>query len=219
LFNPPGVGSVGSAVIPAGQTETLYAMNANGGAPVRKWKYVVLGVANVGNGPIWVASQAATIEIAPPFVALQMERAAAEQGKGTDLFCKLQVQTPFEGSAKMELIGLPPKVTAPAVQVTKDTKEVAFKLTLDKASPPGVHKNLFCQLVLTHAGEPVVHNLGTSELRIDVPLAAKPTAPTPTTVAAKQAEPAKPAAPAKRLTHLEQLRLDQEEREKAAAKK
>src|SRR5581483_3001542 len=104
LWNPPGVGSVGSAVIPAGQSETLYAMNANGGAPVRKWKYVVLAVANVGNGPIWVASQPATIETAPPFVALQMERASAEQGKSTELFCKVQVQTPFEGSAKMELI-------------------------------------------------------------------------------------------------------------------
>ena len=29
LWNPPGVGSVGSAVIPAGQTETLYSMNSN----------------------------------------------------------------------------------------------------------------------------------------------------------------------------------------------
>jgi hypothetical protein len=219
LFNPPGVGSVGSAVIPAGKNETLYAMNANGGAPVRKWKYVVLGVANVGNGAIWVASQAANIEIAPPFVALQMERASAEQGKTTELFCKFQVQTPFEGSGKMELIGLPPKVTAPPIQVTKDTKEVAFKLTLDKASPPGVHKNLFCQLVFTHKGEPVVQNLGSSELRIDVPLAAKPAAPAPTQVAAKKPESTKAAAPAKRLSHLEQLRLDQEEREKAAAKK
>ena len=219
LFNPPGVGSVGSAVIPAGKTETLYAMNANGGAPVRKWKYVVLGVANVGNGPIWISSQPATIEIAPPFLAVQMERASAEQGKTTDLFCKLQVQTPFAGSAKMELIGLPPKVTASPVQITKDTKEVAFKLTLDKASPPGVHKNLFCQITPIQVGETVVHNLGSSELRIDVPLPAKPATPAPAAVAAKQPEPAKPAAPAKRLTHLEQLRLDQDEREKAAAAK
>jgi hypothetical protein len=218
LWNPPGVGSVGSAVIPAGQTETLYAMNANGGAPVRKWKYVVLAVANVGNGPIWVASQPATIEIAPPFVALQMERASAEQGKSTDLFCKVQVQTPFEGSAKMDLIGLPPKVTTQPVQITKDTKEVSFKLNLDKASPPGVHKNLFCQLTINKTGEPVVHNLGSSELRIDVPII-KAAAPAPAQVAAKQPEPAKAAAPAKRLSHLEQLRLDQEEREKAAAKK
>jgi hypothetical protein len=217
LWNPPGVGSVGSAVIPAGQTETLYAMNANGGAPVRKWKYVVLATANVGNGSIWVSSQAATIETAPPFVAVQMERASAEQGKSTDLFCKVQVQTPFEGSAKMELIGLPPKVTAAPVQITKDTKEVSFKLNLDKASPPGVHKNLFCQLVINKSGEPVVHNLGSSELRIDVPIPAKAAAPTQ--VAAKKPDPAKAAAPAKRLSHLEQLRLDQEEREKGAAKK
>ena len=51
LFNPPGVGSASSVTIPAGQNEVLFPINANGGAPVRKWKYVVLGVANVGNGP------------------------------------------------------------------------------------------------------------------------------------------------------------------------
>jgi len=216
LYNPPGVGSVGSAVIPAGQTETLYSMNANGGAPVRTWKYVVLGVATVGNGPIWVASQPANLEIAPPFVTVTMERAAAEQGKGVDLFCKMQVQKPFAGEAKVQLIGLPPKVAAPEVKVTKDSKEFAFKLTLDKASPVGVHKNLFCQLVLTHAGEPVVHNIGSSELRIDVPLPAKPAEAAKPATAAKQPEPPKAAAPAKRLTRLEQLRKEQEEREKAA---
>jgi hypothetical protein len=214
IFNPPGVGSTGSAVIPAGQTETLFALNANGGAPVRKWKYVVLGVANVGNGPVWVSSQLANLEIAPPYLGLTIERAAAEQGKATEMFCKVQPTTPFAGPAKVNLIGLPPRVTAPEVQITKDTKEFSFKLTIDKASPAGVHRNLFCQLVLMQNGEPVVHNLGSSELRIDVPLPPKPNAPAPAAAVAKTPEPAKPPTQ-KRLTRLEQLRLEQEEREKA----
>src|SRR5205814_9628645 len=142
--NPPGVGSVGGATIPDGQSECLFPLNANGGAPARKWKYVVWGVATVGNGPIWVSSQLATVEIAPPYLALNLERAMGEQGKTTTLFGKVQVTTPWEGPAKVRLIGLPAKVTAPEVDLTKDAKEIAFPLTLDPAAPAGQHKNLFC---------------------------------------------------------------------------
>jgi Bacterial pre-peptidase C-terminal domain len=213
IYNPPGVGSVGGVTIPDGQTECLFALNANGGAPVRKWKYVVWGVATVGNGPVWVSSQLATVEIAAPYLALQLERAMGEQGKTTTLFGKVRVGTPFPGTAKVKLIGLPPRVECPEVEITAESKELSFPLKLDPAAPAGSHKNLFCQVTVTQNGEPVVHNLGSSELRIDVPLAAKAAPPGN----APKAAPA-PAAE-KRLSRLEQLRKEQEEREKAAQKK
>ncbi|HEY1377371.1 MAG TPA: PPC domain-containing protein [Gemmataceae bacterium] len=213
LYNPPGVGSAGAATIADGQTETVLPLNANTGAPVRKWKYVVWGVATVGNGPVWVSSQLATVEIAPPMMAFHLDRAATEQGKPTTLFGKVQVATPWEGAAKVTLVGLPPKVTAPVVEIAKDAKEVAFPLTVDPAAPPGQHKNLYCQVVVTQNGEPIVQNVGGTELRIDKPLVAAAPTPTP---AKPQAAPA-PAA--KRLSRLEQLRKEQEEREKGQPKK
>jgi hypothetical protein len=209
LYNPPGVGSAGAATIADGQTETVLPLNANGGAPARKWKYVVWGVATVGNGPVWVSSQLATVEIAPPMMAFQLDRAASEQGKATTLFGKIQVATPWTGAAKIKLIGLPPKVTTPDIEITKDSKELSFPLTVDPAAPVGQHKNLFCQVIVTQDGEPIVQNVGSTELRIDKPLVAA--------VAAKPqaSAPAKPAAPTeKRLSRLEQLRKEQEEREK-----
>jgi hypothetical protein len=220
LFNPPGVSSATSVLIPEGQNEILLPMNASAGAPARKWKIAVLGTAPVGNGPVWVSSQLATLEVAPPFVTFALERAAAEQGKETNLFCKVQHATPFTGAAKVRLLGLPPKVTANEVDITNDTKEFAFKLGIDKTSPPGQHRGLFCQMVALQNGEPVVHNLAGTELRIDVPLPPKanePPRPPPAPMPAQPAAaPAKP--PEKRLTRLEQLRKDQEEREKAAKK-
>src|SRR5262249_38309551 len=72
LYNPPGVGSASSVVIPEGQNEVLFPLNANGGAPVRKWKYVVLAQAPIASGPVWVSSQLATIEIAPPYMQLSL---------------------------------------------------------------------------------------------------------------------------------------------------
>jgi hypothetical protein len=133
-----------------------------------------------------------------------------EQGKATTLFGKVQVNTPFPDKAKVKLIGLPPKVECPEVEITAESKEISFPLKLDAAAAAGTHKNLFCQIVVTQNGEPVLHNLGSSELRIDVPIVAK-AAPTPAAAAAPKAE--------KRLSRLEQLRKEQEEREKAGQKK
>jgi hypothetical protein len=216
LYNPPGVGSASSVVIPEGQNEVLFPMNANGGAPVRKWKYAVMATAPVKDGPVWVSSQLATIEIAPPYMQLSIERGAVEQGKDTQMFVKLTNTKPFAGEAVIRLVGLPPKVTTQELKLTKDTKEIAFPLKVDPTAPAGTHKNIFCQVVITENGEPVVHNLGGSELRIDVPLPPKKDAPPPAKTAAAPPPMPNPAAPPKRLTRLEQLRLEQEEREKAA---
>jgi hypothetical protein len=217
LWTPPGLGIQGSAVIPEGQTECLLPMNAAPNAAARKWKTVVHAVADAGKGPVWTASQLFAIEVVAPIVTLTMERPAVEQGKDTQLFCKVAPGAPFEGKAKVTLIGLPAKVTTQVVEITKDTKEFAFPIAADKASPPGQH-NVFAQVVIEKGGELITGNTGGTQLRIDVPLppkvAATPTpAPTPTPPPA----PMNPATPPKRLTRLEQLRLEAEEREKAAA--
>jgi hypothetical protein len=216
LYNPPGVGSASSVVIPEGQNEVLFTMNANGGAPVRKWKYAVMGNAATATGPVWVSSQLATIEIAPPYMGLTFERGAVEQGKDTQIFVKIANTKPFAGVAKVKLIGLPAKVTTAAeLDITKDTKEIPFPIKTEPTAPPGIHRNLFCQITVMENGEPVVHNIGATELRIDVPLPPKKDQPM---VVAQPMPKAKvdPAVPPKRLSRLEQLRLEQEEREKAA---
>lgn len=219
LWNPPGVGSASAVTIAPTATEVLFPVNAAPNAMVRKWKYAVLGLADAGKGPVWTSSQLATIEVAAPFVAANLQRAAVEQGKETEIVCKLQHLTPFDGVAKMQLMGLPFKVTTPVMDITKDTKEVVFKITTDKTSPAGIHRNLFCQVTVTRGPDAMVANTGGTELRIDVPIVKvtpPPPTPMPTTPAVK---PPTPPAPPKRLTRLEQLRKEQEEREKAEREK
>jgi hypothetical protein len=214
LWTPPGLGIQGSAVIPEGQTECVLPMNAAPNAAARKWKTVVHAVADAGKGPVWTASQLFTIEVTPPVVALTMERPAVEQGGQTQLFCKVAVATPFEGKAKVTLYGLPAKTTSQVVEITKDTKEFAFPITADKTSPAGQH-NVFAQVVIDKSGEQIVGNTGGTQLRIDVPLPPKVAAnPTPTPKTPNP--PPKTDTPPKRLTRLEQLRKEAEEREKAA---
>jgi hypothetical protein len=221
LWTPPGMGIQGSAVIAENATETVLPMNAGPNAGARKWKTAIHAVADAGKGPVWVSSQLFTLEVAAPFVNLTMERPAVEQGQQTQLFCKVAVTTPFDGKAKVRILGLPAKVTTQEFELTKDTKELAFPITADKTSPAGKHGGIFAQVVIDRGGELITGNTGGTELRIDVPLPPKVAVATPPPAAnptpTPPPAPMNPAQPPKRLTRLEQLRQEQEEREKAQA--
>lgn len=229
LFTPPGMGIQGQAVIPENATEVLVPINAASNAPARKWKTAFLAVATVtggptpkpndpttaqSSGPVWVSSQLFTLEVSPPMVAFAQERAAVEQGQKAQVFCRVVVAAPFDGKAKAQIVGLPAKVTAAPVEFGPDAKEVVFDLTTDKTSPAGKH-GVFCQVVVEKNGEQIVHNVGGNELRIDVPIPPKVTAQAPPPPAAKPATPPPAQPQQKRLSRLEKLRLEQEEREKA----
>ncbi|MBN9522634.1 PPC domain-containing protein [bacterium] len=213
LFTPPGMGIQGSATIPAEATEAILAVNSAPNAGARKWKTAVTAVSDAGKGPVWTSSQLFTLEVAPPPVTLTAERPAVEQGANTQLFCKVAVAAPFEGKAKVKVLGLPAKVTTADLELTKDTKELAFPIAADKTSPAGKHGGVFCQVVLEQNGDTITLATGGTELRIDVPIAPKTAAAPPTPMA--QPMPMPMGQPMRRLTRLEQLRQEQEAREKA----
>ena len=64
---------------------------------------------------------------------------------------------------------------------------------------------------MTQHDEPILHNLGSSTLRIDVPLPPKPNAPAAAPVQVAAA-PKPVAAPAKPLSRLEKLRLEAQQK-------
>jgi hypothetical protein len=213
-WNPPGVGSAGGIVIPEGQNEAVIPLNADGGAELRTWKIVVNGASGVASGPITVSSQLANLTIAEPFVSLAYPGASVEQGKEVDFAVNVTRNVDFPGEAQVTLLGLPNKVTTVAKTITKDSTSLTFPIKTDPASPAGNHATLFCQVVVTQNGEPIVHNLGTGTLRIDVPLPPKANAPEP---AAQPAAAAAAAKPEKPLSRLEKLRLETKQRAEAQA--
>lgn len=224
LWNPPGVGSQNEVVIPQGQTEALYPVNANGDAAIRAWKIAILALSDAGKGAVWTSSQLATLNVSAPFLTMQIPMAAGEQGKPAGVLCKIQQLQPFDGEAQVQLTGLPPKVTIEKnpLPITKASADVTFNAALAADAPVGQHKSLFCSVTVMKDGEPIVHNIGGGGvLRIDEPPAPKPNAPAPPPVAVAAAAPAAPAAapaaPPKPLSRLEKLRL--EASEARAAKK
>lgn len=216
-WNPPGISSAGGITIPEKQNEALIPMNADGGAELKTWKIVVNGSAGGPTGPLLVSSQLAKLTVAPQFVTLAFQAASVEQGKEVDMAVKVNKAADFPGEATVALIGLPNKVTTDTKKITKDTPELIFHIKTDKVSPAGNHSNLFCQIVITKDGEPIIHNLGTGQLRIDVPLPPKANTPAPAPPKPVAAAPPPAATPPKPLTRLEKLRLESKERAKAAA--
>ena len=91
---------------------------------------------------------------------------------------------------------------------------MVFPIKVAENARPATYKSLVCRAVVTQEGEPVTHTLGTGELRVDKPLPPKVAAPEPQ--AKPKPKPAAPKPPAKkRLSRLEQLRLERLEAKKA----
>ena len=205
---PPGVGASGGVTIPEGKDEVLMPMNANG-AEARSWKLVLHGDSTVPSGPIRVSTQLFNLKVDQPYIQFAYNNTACEQGKETDLAVKITRTKEFNGDAAVTLIGLPNKATSEAKAINKDTADLVFHIKTENDTPAGNHANLFCQVIVTENGEPIVHNLGTAALRVDVPIAPKTDAPMPAA-----AEAPKPAEPAKPLSRLEQLRKGAAEKAK-----
>jgi hypothetical protein len=215
-WNPPGVGSAGGIAIPEGQNEAVIPVNADGGAELKTWKIVVNGYSSAPSGPIMVSSQLANLTVAQQFVTLAFNNTAVEQGQETDLLVKVNKAVDFPGDAQISLIGLPNKATTDVKTINKDTKDLVFHIKTDTTTPAGNHANLFCQVVVTQNGEPILHNLGTGALRVDVPIPPKANTP-PMPVAAAPPPMPKAAEPPKPLSRLEKLRIEAQEKAKAAA--
>ena len=222
-WNPPGVASKGGVEIPEGKDEGTITLNANENAELKTWKIVVNGTyvelpppdpkananANArrgrGAGRITVCTELTDLTVAAPMLALNLPAVSVERGEEVTMTVKVAKQEDFPGEATVTLVGLPNKATTEPATITKDTTEVVFHITTDAATPVGEVKNLFCEVVVTRDAEPIVHHLGNGKLRVDAPLVKK------------EGSPAKPsAAPTGALSRLEKLRLEAQERQKAA---
>lgn len=220
LYNPPGIGSSGSVQIPGDKNEATIPLTANSGAAIGKWPIVVIGNAPHLDGRVEAATQMAELEISDQFFNLTFGKSAAEQGKDTEMVVTVENKVPFDGEAEVRLVGLPANTTTlPEPQkITKDSKEIVFPIKVDATARAGTYKSLICQAVVMKNGEPISHTLGTGELRVDVPIPPKVAPPMPAAApmpAAPVAQPAPQPKPEKRLTRLEQLRLEREQAAKA----
>ncbi|MCA9234907.1 MAG: PPC domain-containing protein [Planctomycetales bacterium] len=166
LYNPPGVSANNSLSIREKENEAALPVTAGGNAKPGDWDMVVVGEADV-DGRIVVSTQLAKMRVAPGHMGLTFGTVATGQGVDAEYVIPLEQRTPFDGVAKLELLGLPPGVTAPVVEIDKTAEQVVFPLTVAADARVGRHRSVMCRVTLTEAGEPVVQTVGSGELRID----------------------------------------------------
>jgi hypothetical protein len=169
VWNPPGVSSQTEATIPKGATNVFYQLNAADTAESRAWKIAVLGHATVDGGEVYVSSQLAPLEVAPPFLAGKIETLVVNPGKPATLTVDLQQLKSFDGKAKIRLVGLPEKVTAPDKEITKDDQKISFDLTVDAKCAPGSFRNLFCAVDITQDGQVIPQTIASGGILRIVP--------------------------------------------------
>ena len=159
-------------------------------------------MSTIDGGTVVIASRFAKLEISEPFFRFTFPTVTVEQGQAAELAIAVAKNKEFPGKAKVELLGLPAEVSSQPRELDAAAKEIVFPIQTSGKSPLGKHRALLCRAVVTVAGEPVTHLLGTGELRIQKPTPAKPAE-----AAKPKAAVAKTAAPVvKRLSRLEQLR-------------
>lgn len=211
LWFPPGLNGSRTTSIAEGADEAELTLNADKAAAVGDWKLALTGTATVGGGSIMVASPFFDFKVAEPYVGVTFDNSAIEQAGETDVVVKVEHNKPFSGVAQVKLLGLPNKAETQPFDLTVGKEEIVFHVKADAATPIGTHKSLLCEVTVIENGEKITHILGTGTIRVDAPTVKKPVATTP-------GQPA-PAAgtPVKRLSRLEQLRLEQAEKDKAKA--
>ena len=166
MWNPPGVGSLPDITIGKGSNSAIYSLNAKADVEARKWKIAVLGSGGSdknGNGErvggVYVSSQLATLETAEPFVIGTVAPVVVSPGQEAKLICKLEQKKPFEGKAKIHVLGLPDKITASDAQITSSDKEVIITLKVDASVAPGSYRNFLCSADVIHNEHVIPHNL------------------------------------------------------------
>jgi len=166
MWNPPGVSSLPDITIPKGSNSAIYQLNAKADTEPRKWKIAVLGSSgregrndNDRGGAIYVSSQLATLETAEPFVVGTVAPVIVSPGQEAKLVCKLDQRKPFEGKARVHVLGLPEKITASEAHITSSDKEVVIKLSVDPSAPLGSIRNFLCSAEVVHNDHIIPHNL------------------------------------------------------------
>lgn len=159
IWNPPGVSSSSDITIAKGASNAVCTLNAAGNAELRKSKVAVIGWATVNGGSVYVSTPLTTLETAEPYVSGKIETVSISPGQSAKLVCKLEQKKAFEGKATVRLMGLPDKITAPEVSITKDDKEATFTVAVDPKCNNGSHKNLFCYVEVLEQDQPIPHNI------------------------------------------------------------
>lgn len=168
-FQPP-------TTIPPGETESILRLSASPGAPLGKQPLAVNARSlesdlprSMGAGDLRASSEIVPFTIAEPYVELVSQPESVRRGHRKKFVWQVKHKTPFEGTARVKLLGLPKGVSVVGgdPKLTRETQEATFELEATGEALLGQVSGLGCEVIVTVAGQEVTQRTGKGSLRID----------------------------------------------------
>ncbi|MAR10280.1 MAG: hypothetical protein CL681_09930 [Blastopirellula sp.] len=171
---PVGISGGGLLEIPAGESEAEFVLSASRSATPGTYRMTMNGHTRDGDwesgvGVHRVASDFFELQVTSPFIAVQFPSGAIRRNQTADLTCTIQQLQPFEGTAKISLLGLPKgvRVVGGAPQITAESKTVTFQLEASQAALLGQYRELKCEITYQINGQSIRQISQNGTLRVD----------------------------------------------------
>ncbi|MBI3207783.1 MAG: PPC domain-containing protein [Candidatus Solibacter usitatus] len=172
---PSGVSSGGSITVPAGKTEASFRIQAGEKIPAGISQFSLsattsdAGDAYSGIGRIRVSSPFLKLEVAEPYVTIDLKRASVERGQRGELIAELKQNRAFEGKAEVILKRLPKgvKMAVPVATFSSRDREIVIPVEASEDALVGMYKDITCEVSIKDKGETIKQNTGSGQLRID----------------------------------------------------
>ncbi len=173
---PRSIATPPPALIQPGESTGILQLGAESNAPLTSLPLYVIGStvrddidSFLGTGHIRVSSRIVSLSVAQPYVELASQPESIRRGEQKPFVWTVRQQTPFEGTARVALLGLPKGVSVvePSPTITKDSGTVTFNLQATDEALLGQASGLICEVTLPVADQQVVQRTGRGALRID----------------------------------------------------
>ena len=125
----------------------------------------------LGTGRVRVSSEIVNLTIAEPYVELASQPESVRRGERKKYVWLVNHKSPFEGDARVKLLGLPKGVSViePLPILTKNSKEITFEIEATGEALLGRVSGLNCEVIVRAGDQEIRQRTGNGTLRIDPP--------------------------------------------------
>ncbi|MFT7513457.1 MAG: hypothetical protein ACI9QL_002670 [Candidatus Omnitrophota bacterium] len=165
-----------ATILPAGEDQGELRLSARPNAPLETLPFVVVGTTVndriddfLGAGHVRVSSDIVQLTVAEPYVELAAEPESVRRGERKGFTWNVRHKSPFAGSARVKLTGLPKGVHAldPLPVLTKDSTEITFQIEASDEALLGRVSGLVCEVFVRAGDQEISQRTGQGTLRID----------------------------------------------------
>lgn len=173
---PRSISTPPPLIVPPDANEGLLQLGAELNTPLESLPLYVIGSTVrddidpfLGAGHVRVSSQIVTLNVSAPYVELASQPGSIRRGEKKPFVWTIRHHTPFEGTARVSLLGLPKgiRVFEPFPTLTKESETVTFELIASEEALLGQALGLICEVAVPIGEQQIVQRTGKGSLRID----------------------------------------------------